>query len=262
MILTVLFVAPVLLSIWRAKQGEKIFVRKIPGVDALDDAVGRAVELGRPVSFTTGGAGVGPVLYACLGVLAHVARRVAKLRHRLLVPCNDPEGFVLTSRTVEAAFRQERALSRYDHESVRFLSSEQFAYASGYMGMIHRENVGSALMFGTFAAESLILAEAGQQVGAMQVAATVSNEQIPFFICSCDYTLIGEELFAAGAYLSQDPVQTGSLRGQDFAKFIVLLLVILGSVQATAYSLFYDLEQKDSPLAVALTTNWDGTRRQ
>ncbi len=235
-VLMLAFIGPVLWFIRKATQGEKIFVRRIPGIDAIDDAVGRAVELGRPMSFTSGLAGISPVLYACLGVLRHVARKAAVFGSRILVPSIDPEAMVLADATLQNAYRTERKYSSYDPTSVRFLSTSQFAFASGYMGLVHRERVAGAFLFGTFAAESLILAEAGQQVGAIQVAATISNEQIPFFITTCDYTLIGEELYAAGAYLSKDPVQVGSLKGQDYAKVVVLLLILIGVAQATYYS--------------------------
>ncbi len=227
------FIGPVLYFIWRAKRGAKIFVRRIPGIDAIDDAIGRAVELGRPVSFTSGLANVGPLLYACLGVLRHIALKTATFGTKLFYPCNDPEVLVFADATIQSAYREQNKLSHYDPTSVRYLSSDQFAFASGYMGLIHRENVGTAFLFGVYAAESLILAEAGQQIGAVQVAATVSNEQIPFFITACDYTLIGEELYAAGAFLSNDPVQRGSLRGQDIAKVVILILILVGIFQAT-----------------------------
>ncbi|NBW40728.1 hypothetical protein EBR25_06965, partial [bacterium] len=89
---------------------------------------------------------------------------------------------------------------------------------------------------------SLILAEAGQQVGAMQVAASVSPEQVPFFICTADYTLIGEELYASSAYLSREPVQLGSLAGQDVAKLIFVILIIAGVLIATWNSVFPDAQ--------------------
>ena len=240
-LLIILFLGPVLFYIRRAAKGEEIFIRRIPGIDAIDEAIGRSVELGRPMSFTSGLTGVGPLLYACLGVLRYIARKAAVFGSRLFVPCQDPEGLVLTEATMQNAYRTEKRLSRYDPNNVRFLSPDQFAFAAGYMGLMHREQVSGAFMFGAYAAESLILAEAGQQVGAIQVAATVSTPQIPFFITACDYTLIGEELYAAGSYLSRDPVQTGSLRGQDFAKLVILALILLGVAQAT-YSSYYDGE--------------------
>lgn len=232
-LLLLLLVTPVLYYIWRAKSGKDIRVRRIPGIDAVEDAIGRSVELGRPISFTSGLTGISPLLYACLSVLRFIARRAARYGSTIFVPCSDPEALVLTDATIQNAYRAENKFSQYDPSSLRFLSEEQFAYASGYMGLVHRENVGAAFLFGRYAAESLVLAEAGQQVGAVQVAATTSPEQVPFFITACDYTLIGEELYAAGAYLSKDPVQTGSLRGQDIGKLLLLALIIVGIAQAT-----------------------------
>lgn len=237
LILVILFVLPLFIFIHKAKAGKKIFIRRIPGIDAIDDAIGRSVELGRPLSFTTGLAGIGPLLYACLGVLQHVAKKAATYSTRLFVPCYNPEVMVLCDATLQNAYRNAKRSSSYDPSSLRFLSDEQFAYAAGYMGLMHRENVGSAFLFGDFAAESLILAEAGQQVGAVQVAATTAAAQVPFFLTSCDYTLIGEELYAAGALLSQDPVQTGSLRGQDIAKVGIALLILLGVLLSTLSAL-------------------------
>lgn len=232
----------VLWSIARAKrQAGSIYVRRIPGVDAIDQAVGRAVEQGRPLSFSTGLTVVGPVLYAILGILYHVAKRAATYRAKLLLPMNDPQVMVIAEDTTREGYRAVGRVNEFDPNNIRFLSEEQFAFASGYMGMVHRENVGTALLFGAFAGESLILAEAGQQVGAMQVAGSVSPEQVPFFITACDYTLIGEELFAASAYLTREPVQLGSLYAQDRAKIVVIGIILLGISFATARSLYPDL---------------------
>jgi len=236
-ILLLLFVGPVLYFIIRARQGRQIFIRRIPGIDAIDEAMGRSVELGRPVSFTTALTGIGPLFAACLGVLRDVAKKSARLGNRLYVPCGDPESLVLADATVQSAYRSERRFAGYDPTSLRYLSSEQFAFASGYIGLVQREKVGAAFLFGSFAAESLILAEAGQTIGAVQVAATTDSSQVPFFIAVCDYTLIGEEIYAAGAYLSHEPVLTGSLRGQDFAKLVIVALLLLGIFQATLASI-------------------------
>jgi hypothetical protein len=120
---------------------------------------------------------------------------------------------------------------------VRFLSDRQFAYASAMVGIINRERAASNFMFGIFAAESLILAEAGNQVGAIQVAGTPSTTQIPFFVAACDYTIIGDEYYAATAYLTREPVLLGSLVGQDYSKMILLGLVVTLLLFATGYHL-------------------------
>ena len=82
----------------------------------------------------------------------------------------------------------------------------------------------------------MILAETGQLVGAIQIAGTARPEQLPFFVAACDYTLIGEEFFAASAYLSGEPDQLGSLKGQDVGKIIVGGGIIAGVLLATLAS--------------------------
>jgi len=237
LVVALLMIAPPMIMIALAKRwkrrGLDMYIRRIPGVDAIEDAVGRTVEMGRPMIFTFGLAGVGPLFFACLGVLSHIARMAARYSVRLFVPQRDVEVMAITQNAVRECYQAEGRLDGYHEDDVRYLSGEQFAFASGYMGIAHREKAAACFLFGSFAAESLILAEAGQQVGAIQVAGTVDNPQIPFFITTCDFTVIGEEVFAAGAYLSRDPVQRGSLRGQDIAKMLLLLCVIIGILTTT-----------------------------
>src|SRR5690606_24678296 len=90
---------------------------------------------------------------------------------------------------------------------------------------------------GAFFAEALILAETGNSVGAIQVAGTAMPAQLPFFVASCDYTLIGEEFFAASAYLTGSPEELGSLKGQDVGKVLVAIGIVLGVVFATLASI-------------------------
>jgi len=70
-------------------------------------------------------------------------------------------------------------------------------------------------------------------VGAIQIAGTDSTIQLAFFIVACDYTLIGEELFAASGYLSQDRSILASVRAQDILKLIIAAFVIVAAVWAT-----------------------------
>jgi hypothetical protein len=106
-----------------------------------------------------------------------------------------------------------------------------------------REEPAACIYMGGFYAESLILAETGNHIGAIQVAGTAMPSQLPFFVASCDYTLIGEEFFAASAYLSGDPLQIGSLKGQDYGKFLSVLVLLLGIFLATTISM---TESEDS----------------
>jgi hypothetical protein len=225
--------AAIILARALKRRGVELYVRRIPGIDAVDEAIGRSVEMGRPMIYTFGLSGVDPLFFASLGVLTHIARRAAQYGTRLFVPQNNIEVMAITQSAVRECYQREGRLDAFHEEDIRFLSDEQFAFASGYMGLVHREQCAACFLLGSFAAESLILAEAGQHVGAIQVAGTTDNAQIPFFITTCDFTIIGEEVFAAGAYLSHDPVQRGSLRGQDAAKMALLAIILAGILAAT-----------------------------
>lgn len=233
-LLSVLFVVPPLLFIALGRYGRlRVRIRRIAGIDAIEEAVGRSVEMGRPLFMTTGYVGINPLLWALLGIMGHVAKLAARFRQRFFVPQRDVQVMALVSDFLTEVYRREGRPELFSQELLPFLSDDQFAYAAGYMGMLHRERAGACFLMGSFAAESLILAEAGQQIGAMQIAGTVSYIQLPFFITTCDYVVIGEELFAAGAYLSDDPVQKGSIAGQDLGKAVVATLMLLGVLWAS-----------------------------
>jgi len=115
---------------------------------------------------------------------------------------------------------------------------------------LHRERVASAFLFGSFSAESLLLSDAGQQVGAMQVAASADPEQVAFFVVTCDYTLIGEELFAASGYLSREPRLLASLVTQDLVKFILMMMIVVGVVLNTVAQFYPEVTGAFKVLAV------------
>lgn len=225
---------PILIYIGLALRGKELQIRKIPGMGAIDEAVGRATEMGRPICFTSGLGGVDPVTLAAIGILGHISRLSARYDNKVYVPMRDPVLIGIATEVCKEAHRKEGKADQFNpEECMMFLGGDQFAYASGIMGMIQRKKVAAHFLFGIFAAEALILAEAGQHVGAIQVAGTTSTTQVPFFITTCDYTIIGEELYAASAYLTKQPVLIGSLYGQDRVKMILLGMIIIGIVIST-----------------------------
>ncbi|UCF79138.1 MAG: hypothetical protein JSW03_02470, partial [Candidatus Eiseniibacteriota bacterium] len=118
----------------------------------------------------------------------------------------------------------------YREEIVNYVTYDQFAYTASVTGKMVRERPATNFLIGSFYAESLLLAETGQSTGAIQIAGTAEVHQLPFFVVACDYTLIGEELYAASAYLSREPVLLGSIKGQDITKFLLILALCLGVI--------------------------------
>jgi hypothetical protein len=239
LVVTLLFCAFVLVFVKKARGGAELFIRKIPGLEAVDDAVGRATEMGRPVLYVPGIETVSEVgTLAALTILGHVAKRVATHGTPLEVPVADPIVMTTAQEIVKAAYAEVGQPDAYDPNRVAYLTYDQFGYTAGVDGIMVRERPEAVFLLGTFYAESLILAETGHAIGAIQIAGTKETSQLPFFVAACDYTLIGEELFAASSYLSREPVMLGSLKGQDLAKLIIVYVIgfafLVGTVGALA----------------------------
>lgn len=208
-----------------------LFIRRIPGLDAIDEAVGRATEMGKPVMYVPGIGSMGNIAtIASVCVLSEVSKRIAQYDAMLKVPHYDPIVFTVAKETVKQAYIEAERLDSYREDINVFITSDQFAYAAAIDGMITREKPAACFYLGHFMAESLLLAEVGSSVGAIQIAGTDSDHQLPFFVTACDYTLIGEELYAAGAYISREPMLVSALKVQDFGKLVFMLLVLVFSI--------------------------------
>jgi hypothetical protein len=218
-----------------ARRGKPIFIRKIAGLDAVDEAVGRATEMGRKILYIPGTQDMDQVqTLAGISILGRVARMTAQYDTRLDVPVARSLVMVACRETVKEAYIAEGRPDAYNDEMVYYVTDDQFGYAAAMDGLMVRERPATIFMLGLFYAESLVLAETGNSVGAIQIAGTAEPSQLPFFVAACDYTLIGEELFVAGAYLSREPRQLGSLKGQDMGKALILLLLLVGIILQTA----------------------------
>jgi len=224
----------ILFYIVQAKAGKKLFIRKIAGMEAVDEAVGRATEMGKKVFYI---AGIGDMdnmmTIAAMTILGRVAELSAQYETYLDAPVCRSMVMVTAREVIKEAHSRAGRPDLYSDDQVHYLTDDQFGYAAGVDGLFVREKPAAVFFMGQFYAESLILAETGNSIGAIQIAGTAESSQLPFFVAACDYTLIGEELFAASAYLSREPKLLGSLKGQDIGKAIVLAALLIGVILET-----------------------------
>jgi len=219
----------------RARTGRKIpEIKKIAGLEAIDEAIGRATEMGRPVTFVPGIMGVDdPMTLAAFGVVSHVSRQCARYDTRFLALECDPLAYAVIEEITRQAYLEEGRPDAFNPDDIRFLSGEQFAYTGAVIDIFEHERPAANIMFGHFYAEAMILAETGSFQGMIQIGGTAETAQLPFFVAACDFALIGEEIYAASAYLSKEPVLYGTVVGQDWMKAIIWVLILAGSIVAT-----------------------------
>lgn len=252
-IILLLVSGAVVFFIQAARGGRQLKVRRIAGLDAVTEAVGRATEMGRPCLFVPGIQDINNIqTVAGITVLSRVARIAAEYDAKIEVPTARSLVMTTARETVEASYLAAGRPDAYNEDDIYYVTDEQFGYVASVTGTMVREEPAACFYMGAFYAESLILAETGNSVGAIQVAGTAMPAQLPFFVAACDYTLLGEEFFAASAYLSGEPQQLGSLKGQDVGKVLGVILLLLGCLLATVQAVTQEAVDGDSIVSTAL----------
>lgn len=212
------------------------FMRRLPAVDAMEEAVGRATEMDRPILVSPAACGTirdgasGPVILAGVTVINYVARMTANTGAKLLATVHESPLIPIVEDAIESAYRIEGHFDEWDPENVRFLGGTQQSYITGQLGLIAREKPASQIAIGYFCVSLITIAEAGSLAGLLQIGGTTNTYQFPYLVSSFDYWLIGEDCFAVGAFLSKEPIQASTIYGQDMIKYLIIAMIALGSV--------------------------------
>ncbi len=230
-LVVILYTGMLLFYLQSARSGKELYLRPIAGLQAVDEAVGRATEMGRPILYVPGLSSLSDVAtIAALNILSHVTKKAGEYETKIIVPNSDPIVYTISREIVKESYYSIGRPDLFDTDDVYFVTSSQFGYAANVSATMIRRKTATNFFMGMFYAESLILSETGASTGAIQIAGTDAVTQLPFFIVTCDYTLMGEELYAASAYLSKDPMLTSTLKGQDAMKIVILVTAITLSI--------------------------------
>ena len=221
-----------------AKGGKKFEVKKkIAAFEAIPEAVGRSTELGKPLHGSTGGSPTGgwrgPMVVAGTTLMGYVAELTAKNSMPFHVSVGYPDQIVLLDDMLGASYLKAGHPELYQHEYVHFYGDSDSSYTGGMVGFISRAKIGANFLLGGYGGESLFVAEAGNRLGAFQVAGTPAIWQLPFLVVTCDYVMLGDELFAAGCIVTGDPVETSFIAGQDLLKALFIAVTVIGTLAVT-----------------------------
>lgn len=217
---------------------KEIWIRRLPALDFIEEAVGRAAEMGRAVvcqGFGSGSSGmqssIAPQIMAGLAVLGHAARICARHGTTIIATMRSESVVPVADEVLRTAFRLEGKLDEYlanREEMLPWLPTQ-----AAMVAMAHRIRPATAILIGAFWHESVQIAEAFGNVGAVMIGGTGRVYQIPFFAAVCDMNLIGEEIYAVSAYINQTPQMLASMATQDYFKIACFIFIILGVILST-----------------------------
>jgi hypothetical protein len=226
----VLFIVSFYFASSRFKQTGSFFVRKLDGIAKIEEAIGRATELGRPVHWTYGTGVFDAQYFAGFSLLEYTAGLCAKYGTRIIVSLQLPEVQPMTEEVVRKAFTEAGRAEAYRPEDIRFWGG---SHNPAMIGLIAREEVAGNFMIGSLFYESILGIEAAARNNAIQVAGTANTHQLPFIAAGCDAIFIGAEMFAAAAQLNPTPTRVGSTMAEEWIKDLLVVLMIIGAIMAT-----------------------------
>lgn len=251
LVLFLLFLPPFFFSYWAVKRGLHVNLRSIAGYEALKGLLAQAAEAGQPVHLSLGIAGIGDEhtadTSAGLAVLDYIADRAAVSASPPLVTLANPTALPVAQDILRRAYRRHGYPEEYDPARARFIAppptlntgspnpaiyagnqTDAFAYAAGTMHLLNRERLVANVMVGFFGDEYLLLGETGAQRQLNQIGGTSAPGVLPFFYATVPNTLVGEEIYAGGAYLSNRLSHVSSLVAQDVMRWMLVGIVIVG----------------------------------
>lgn len=235
LLLLVLLILPILLfHTSRVRAGKAGTLRTLPGMEKLPGLVGRSAETGQPLHVSVGVGGVGGAVtaetWAGLALLAQMAEEAAACDTPLIVTVADATVLPVAQDILRRAYARHGNPEGYDPTQVRFVAPIPTAYAAGVMGLLERESLTANIMLGAFGEEYLLMGETGARQGVHQVVGAADPQTLPFVYASADEMLMGEEMFATGAYTTRSPVQIGSLLTEDWARWAVIGVIVIAAL--------------------------------
>ena len=225
------------LTLWhhaRALSGKRpISRRPLPGLDVMRRALARGAETGRAIHLSPGSGAVGTrsgTAETVAGLLAaeRVASEAALNGAPILVSSGDAVAHLALRGSLRQAYQRAGLGQDYDPVNVQLLAHQDpMAYASGVTTLYGRQKLEVSQLIGGFGQEFLLAGEVGAQRDVPQLAGATTTTALPLIYLTADGALIGEEIYAAEAYLARSPAPLARLLTQDALRTVVIIAILV-----------------------------------
>jgi hypothetical protein len=209
-------------------------LRSIQAFSHFRREVELAVEAGKRLHISLGRGTIdelqGGSAFVGLTILAQCAREASNSDRPPVATSGDGLVTILSQDTLQSTYHNLATEQRYDPASARFTGLTPFAYAAGAMPVMHDENVSANILAGHFGTEIALLTEAGERSHSLTVAGSDGLPAQAVLYATSDEPLLGEELYAAGAYLGAGISHRASLFMQDILRWVLIVIIVLGAI--------------------------------
>lgn len=233
--ISIIVVSAVLLfiiTLWKRKSPANL--REIPALTRLYRTLGLSMEDGTRLHISLGRGSLldahGGSALAGLAMLRHIAERTSVSDMPSVASAGDSALGLLAQDTIQAGYLAAGVEELYVPTTGRVTGLSPFGFAAGAMNISQNENVSANIMVGHFGSEVALLTEASDRESVMMIGASDDLTGQAVLFANTQDALIGEELFAAGAYLGAGASHVASLTVQDILRWLVIIALLGGAV--------------------------------
>lgn len=208
--------------------------REIKPFSRLRRAVGLAVEAGTRLHISLGRSDLtssqGAAGLAGLTTLERVARAAALSDRPPVTSTGEGTLTALSQESLKTVVQSVSPDRDFDTTTSQLTGLTPFSFAAGAMPIIHDEHVSTNILLGHFGAEVALLTEAGDRTGSLTIAGTDDVSAQAVLYAAAEEPLIGEEVFASGAFLGAGLAHSSSLKVQDVLRWALVGIILLGAL--------------------------------
>jgi hypothetical protein len=234
LLLVVMFIGFMVAFYFLNQRREGRFFRDIPAYYRLRGAIEIAVEDGTRIHVAIGRSDItspqGAAALVGLSMLRRIASIASDSDHPPTATAGDGTLGILAQDTLRSTYRALEILPSYDPSLGRVAGLTPFSYAAGTMSVIFDEDVSVNLLAGSFSNEVALITSAGERSQTLTLAGTDNIPGQAILYATAHEPLIGEELYAGGAYIDAGPMHVSSLHAQDVVRWVLVLFIFGGAV--------------------------------
>ncbi len=209
-------------------------LREIPAFLRLKRAIGLAVELSQRLHISLGHGGIdgfrGAAGLIGLSVIQRVSRAASISDKPPIVTSGEAALAILSQDVLHESYRAVNAENRYDPALGQLTGLTALSYAAGALPAIYDQQVSVNMLLGSFGSEAGLLTDAAERTGSLTIGGSDNLPAQAVLFASTQEPLVGEELYAAGAYLQVNPMHAASLVVQDILRWALIGFIIIGSL--------------------------------
>jgi hypothetical protein len=209
-----------------------INLRQISAFTKLRRAVGLAVEAGSRLHVSIGRGGIigaeSASAFIGLRVLERLARSASTGDNPPIATTGESTIAILEQDTLRGTYQRIGLGGQFDPTSGRVAGLTPYSYAVGTMPVVSDDKTGANVLMGHFGHEVALITDAGERSGNLTLAGTDNLPAQAVLYATAHEPLIGEELYAGGAYLDSGVMHEASLQAQDILRWALIILIILG----------------------------------